>query len=495
MGTIRRQSIQASLILLVGLILGFLLRLYLFPKYLSPDEIGLLTVLLDTANLFATFIPLGSKSIFVKYLPYFQKDEDSPKGLLFLGVTISIIGFLIFLAVFFIFQAPLQEYYAKSTDAKLFSRYLIFLVPLVLFRVIYILGWGYSRALKKNVFNNFIKEIIVRVLTACLIIGYAYHLFDLDGMIFLYVTIYFISGAIMTYYIFRLGELKLQPRLDKLKHGKGKEIFYFGLFAVMTGAGSIILRSADSLLITSLKGTYAAGIYSVAFFIGLVIELPRRSISQITGPFIAEAAESNNTKQIASLYHKSSINQFLVGSIMLICVWINIDDLFALIPKGNIYQEGKYVVLFIGLGKLFDMSMGVNNEIIQNSPHYRFNFYTMTLLAFLGVITNILLIPILGIEGAAIASLISIFLVNTFKGVFIKYRFGLQPFGKNSLLALLISVIAYLFALILPSTGYEIINVLYKSFLTTLLFIGLAYSLSISTDINQLIRKTLKPFK
>lgn len=475
--------------------MGFVLRLYLFPKYLTPDEIGLLSVLLDTANLFAAFIPLGSKSIFVKYLPYFQKDEDSPRGLLFLGVAISAIGFLIFLVVFFIFQTPLQEYYAQSTDAKLFSRYLLFLIPLVLFRVIYILGWGYSRALKKNVFNNFIKEIVVRVLTACLILGYAYHLFDLDGMVFLYVTIYFISGAIMTFYIFRLGELKLKPRLEKLRDGKGKEIFYFGLFAVMTGAGSIILRSADSLLITSLKGTYAAGVYSVAFFIGLVIELPRRSISQITGPFIAEAAERNNTRQIASLYHKSSINQFLVGSIMLICVWVNIDDLFALIPKGNIYEEGKYVVLFIGLGKLFDMSMGVNNEIIQNSPYYRFNFYTMTLLGILGVTTNIILIPILGIEGAAIASLISIFLVNTFKGIFIKYRFGLQPFGKNSLLALVISGIAYFFALVLPDTGLKILNVLYKSSLTTLLFLGLSYALNISEDINQLIKKSFKSLK
>ncbi len=494
MGTIRRQSIQATMVMAVGVLLGFVLKLFVFTAYLSTEQIGLLTTLLDAANFFAAFIPLGSQAIFVKYLPFFRtKKNGDPKGLLSIGFILSTVGFSIFLLLFLFFKESIIAFY--QNQAPLFSKYIYLLIPLVAFRVLFTVGQAYGWALKKNIFPLIVKDILVRVLTGIIVITFAAHWFSLDGLVIWFVMVYFISGAVMTYYLFRGGFLDLSKPGKKLRQGKGKEILYFGFFAIMTSAGDIIIRNVDSLMITSMVSLEATGIYTIAFFIGQIIELPRRAVGQITAPFVAEASAKNDKTQIATLFHKTAINQFLIGSILLICVWTNIDSLFELIPNGNEYRSGKFVVLIIGLGKLFDMSMGINSNIIQHSEYYRFNFYTMSLMGIIGIATNIILIPVLGITGAAIASLITIALANIIKGIFLSYRFHLQPFNLNFMKAIIISLLSSGLAYALPTLPFPLLDIVYRSIIVIVAFGTVVFLTNVSKDSSQLIQLMLKKLK
>lgn len=490
MGIIRKQSIQGTIILAVGVLLSLVLRLIIFTRFLDEEQIGLLAVLLDAANLFAAFIPLGSQSIFTKYLPYFRNKEGQPKGLLFTGIVLTALGLAIFFLLFFLFQDELVSFY--SDKAPLLAEYLFYLVPLVVFRVIYVVGQSYSQAIKKNIFPLIIKELLVRILTALLVLAFASNWFDLDGLVFWYVFIYFISGSIMTGYLAQLKHLDLKPVRGKLRGGLGKEIFTFGFFALIYSGGAVLTRNVDSIMITSFSnlGTddnlKATGIYTIAFLIGMIIELPRRAVSQITAPFIADALAKKRMDQIEVLYHKSSINQFLAGALLFICVWTNLDSLYDLMPKGEIYRTGTWVVFFIGLSKLFDMSMGVNSQIIQNSIYFRFNTYSMALLAVLAVGSNVIFIPLYGINGAAIASFISLSLVNIIRSAFIKYRFGLQPFRSNSLIALGIGGICWIIAYFLPDLGNAYLDILYRGLITTIAFASLVFASKVSEDANKI---------
>ena len=475
----------------LGVLLGLALRLFIFTGLLTTKEIGLLTTLLDAANIFAAFIPLGSQSIFVRYLPYFKNPLDkAPKGLLLIGASLSAIGFLVFSGLFLFFREPLTNFY--SSKAPLFANYIYYLIPLVFARVVFVLGAAYANSLKNNIIPLIIKEVLVRVLTGAVIIVYASKWFDLDGLVLLYVSIYFISGATLTFYLFRRRLLNFSNPLSAVKKGMAKEILSFGLFAVFTSTGEILIRNIDSVMITSIKGLEAAGIYSIAFFLGQIIELPRRALGQVTSPFIAQASASDNRLQLESIYHKSAINQFLVGSFLLICIWTNIDSLLSIIPNGEDYVAGKYVVLFIGLGKLFDMSMGVNGVIIQNSKHYKFNFYSLGLLAILGIITNLILIPKLGINGAAIASLISFFGINILKVIFIKAKFNLTPFNSNSVKAIFIALICLGVVSLIPEFHSAILSILLKGVVATLIFLVLVIKLDVSEDFNQLVQSLIK---
>ena len=152
-------------------------------------------------------------------------------------------------------------------------------------------------------------------------------------------------------------------------------------------------------------------------------------------------------------------------------------------------------MLFIGLGKLFDMSMGINTNIIQNSRYFKFNFYAISLLAVLGISTNLILIPILGINGAAIASLISISLVNISRAIFIKYKFDLQPFGSRSPLAALIVLICYITSMLLPELQSALWDIFYRSVCVVLVFSFLAITSKVSQDLNNSFTELIKKAK
>ncbi len=112
-------------------------------------------------------------------------------------------------------------------------------------------------------------------------------------------------------------------------------------------------------------------------FIAVIIEIPKRSLSQVLIPLVVQANKDHDIKTLNVLYKKSSINQFLIGTMIFLIIWLNIDSLFSLIPNGDIYRQGKWVVFLISLAKLFDMLTGINAEIVGTSRYYK-----MDLLSF-----------------------------------------------------------------------------------------------------------------
>ena len=75
-------------------------------------------------------------------------------------------------------------------------------------------------------------------------------------------------------------------------------------------------------------------------------------------------------RHIETIYKKSALNLFIIGSFLLLGIWANIDSIFSLLPKSDIYAQGKWVVLLIGLGRVADMMTGLNTEILVNSKTF-----------------------------------------------------------------------------------------------------------------------------
>ena len=131
------------------------------------------------------------------------------------------------------------------------------------------------------------------------------------------------------------------------------------------------------------------------------------------------------------LYQKSALNQLIAGSFIFVCLVGSLNELFLIMPNGSIYAPASTVVILIGLAKLIDTSSGSNSEILSNSDYFRYNFVSITILAPLGIATNLLLIPKLGLTGAAWASLITMFLVNAFRFFIIYWKLKMIPFFRK----------------------------------------------------------------
>jgi len=265
----------------------------------------------------------------------------------------------------------------------------------------------------------------------------------------------------------------------------------YSLLSFAGTAGMIVIGKVDSIMVSGLLGLAANAVYTTAFYMATVIEVPKRALSQVAMPLIARAFEKKDMKDIQMIYQKTSINQFIIGALILIGIWANLDNIFQLVPKSDIYETGKYVVLIIGVGKLLDMIFGPSSEIIVLSKYYGFNIILIILLAGSIVYANNLLIPTYGINGAAIGSAIALILFNFIKFVFIWATLKMQPFTWATFRVLLITILTIGINLILPKVDNVFIDIIYRSTIITILFGTLILFSKASSDGNRLAEKAL----
>jgi len=247
----------------------------------------------------------------------------------------------------------------------------------------------------------------------------------------------------------------------------------------------------DQVMISGMLGLHWNGIYTTAFYIAVVIEMPRRALTQITTPLVSRAFDRGDMAEVGTLYKKVSINQMIAGSLLYIGIAANLSSIFRLVPNNEVFIQGITVVNVIGIGKLLDMTFSLNGEIIVMSRYFRFNVVSLIILAFLAVLLNLWLIPIYGIDGAAWASAIALFLYNAVKMAFVWIRLGVQPFAWNNVKMLGIGAGVLTTGLYLPAFSNVFVDIIVRSALITVLFMGGVLFFRVSNDVNGLLRSVL----
>jgi O-antigen/teichoic acid export membrane protein len=433
-GLVIRQSIKSTLLTYIGVGLGALNLLFFFPRYLNPELIGLRELLLGVALSLSIFTQLGMQSAMSRFFPYFQDDQRQHNGFLLFTLGVVALGLLGFGGLFVGLQGYWEGLFADKSAAV--NAYWGMILPLTGMMMLQNVLEIWARLHYRIVVNALLREIGLRLALTGLTLAYAKGLIGWDGFLWGMCGSYGVSALLLAGYLKGMGVLYLNPTYVKVRRALRPIMARYSVWMIVGGAGVVINERIDGLMLAWLAGLASTGIYSLSFFIGTIIEMPRRSVSQISGTLITHAWKARDFRALAKLHRQAALNQMLIGGILLILIWTQIDTVFDLMPNGNIYREGKWVVLWIGLARWFDMSNGVNTEIIMNSPYYRFNLVSIVLLGIISFTANYLLIPVYGLTGAAAGSTLSILLFNLLKGGFLWYRLGIQPFNQQTIKAL-----------------------------------------------------------
>ena len=490
MGIVIRQSIYSSIISYTGVVIGYINLLYLYPKFLSTDQIGLFRTIQDAAILFAPFAQFGLSQTIIRFYPQLARDKKSSHSFISFMSLLALVGFILFFLLFKIFESSLLAYFQDNAAEVIQYTNLVLWLTLIL--VMVSVMEAFSRSLLKTVVPNLLREVMARLFLSVLVLLYFTKTITFDQFIIGSVISYLIWLLILMFYLWRQGELSIQINFKSLDQKRLPELIKYSLLSFAGMAGLILIGKIDSMMVSALLGFSANAVYTTAFYMATVIEIPKRALSQIAMPLISRAFERNDIKEVASLYRKTSINQLIIGSLLLIGVWINLDSMFALMPKGEVFSVGKWVVIIIGTGKLVDMLFGPSSEIIVLSKYFKFNIVLILILAVLIVVSNNLLIPRYGIEGAAWGSAFALITFNAIKYLFIYAKYKIQPFGSNTLKVLLIASLVLAANYFSSRLDFVVLDILLRSALTTLLFSGLILITKVSPEANELYNKGLR---
>src|SRR5690606_16252571 len=174
--------------------------------------------------------------------------------------------------------------------------------------------------------------------------------------------------------------------------------------------------------------------------------------------------------------------------LIFLAIWINIDNLYHFVPNKSIYETGKWVVLLIGLGKLSDVLFSVNGEIIVFSRFYIFNITSTLLMSVLVIILNLLMIPIWGIEGAALSSLLSMFFYNLIKYLYVKKRLGFDPFTWDIAKIIFVGALVYgLNYYFIPTFSPVLLDIAIRLIFLFISYAGFTWLLKIAPDSQKMV--------
>lgn len=505
MGIVAKQSVWNTITLFTGVFLGAINTMFLFPMILEPEQYGLTRIIVTIGILASQFAMMGMPSILVKFLHKFRKEEGRSYGLLPFVLYFCIIGVLVVVVCMYFGKSIILMPYEGSAESIGEKFYLLF--PLVFFITITGVLSNYLKAVFHSVFQLIVSEIIMRVSQTLLLIMYAFGWFDFDLFMLLFVLLYGIDAVLLLFYLVKIGEFDMALDKTVLTKENKKSFFKYGVANFFSGIGFRLSNMIDVLMISAMvitvgvdsdMGLKAVAIYSLAAYISSVIEMPARAIGNIAFSIIGKAWADDNLKEIISLYKKSAINQLVVGGLVFVGVWVNIDNIILLlneISKDSYdYSQIKYVVFFLGLAKLFHVSSGINGAIIMTSKYYLFGTYVTVALIFITFFTNWIFIPPYGIVGAAVATTISILLFNIISFLFLWMKFKFQPFTIKTLLTISIGIAVYFLVTLLPQMGSPMVDLLLQSIIVLVVYLPLIIGLKISSDINTLVNKVSMKF-
>ena len=479
MGIVRNQSIKNSISFYIGMVIGAINTVIIYPNVFkdNPEHFGLIQILVAYALVVSTFTTFGIPKTFVRFFPTIKEKGQ----LYFLSLITPLLGFVLALLSYFLFKEQIFELLNAST---LLRDNFFYIILLVFFIGFYDVLTAISRSFLSAAMPIFINEVFLKCYSMSVLLLYWFGYFDFTTFLKIYLFGYFLKFIILFLIQWRNNHFELQFSLKDLHL---KQMLSFGLFVLVSGASVMIVTRLDMMMIGSLLDLEQVAFYTVAFFIGNVIKVPGKSVISISSPLVANAWDKQDMKEIQTLYAKSSINQLIIGGVFFLCIWLNVDEIFSLLPDK--FQGGKWVVLYIALAQLFNMATGINGAIIVNSKYYKYDLYTTVLLVFVTITTNYLLIPRYGIDGAAMATAISVLLYNFIRLVLIKVKMNMHPFSLQTIYTVLLLFVMYFLLDLLPNTSYAFADIIWKSGVVLMISLPAVFYLNLSKDISSLVKE------
>ncbi|HEV7334285.1 MAG TPA: polysaccharide biosynthesis C-terminal domain-containing protein [Flavisolibacter sp.] len=483
MSTIRRQSLISSMVVYVGFAIGFL-NTYLFTRQggFTKEQFGLTAIFVAVAQLMYSLSSAAMPAFVTKFFPYY-KAHLSPKNndLLTIALVVPCIGFLPVIVLGLLFKETLVSNVFDNSPELL--QYYYWLFPFGFGYTIFMVLDMYTWQLQKAVLSNILKEVMFRAFVTVLIVLTMFGIINSFSMfIGLYAFVYVGLMLFLFVYLALQGHLHFTFQVSKVTRRFKKKIKALVTF-VWSGSLIFSLSSViDTLFIAAIlpNGIGAAGVFTFGQYMTSLIQAPQRAvISAATGPLSAAWREKDYGR-IQRIYQRSSINQLLFSCAMFSLIWINFEDGIATFQLQPAYLQAKWVFFYFGLTRIIDMGTGVNSQIIGTSSFWRFEFISGLVLLGLMLPLNFFLTRTLGMYGPALANLISFTVYNVIRFLFLYRKFGMQPFTRKTIYALVLAGVCFLLAY-LPfreKTGLQWLFIRSLVFLVPFVFFTLKLSLS-----------------
>ena len=481
MGIVAKQTFLNVIIICIAFAIGGFNTLVFYPLFLSAEDYGLVVFLLATSNLLMPLIGFGVHQTIIRFFSSYNTKDEQQKFMssvillpLFIALVVGGIGVVFYHSI----SAAL------SIQNPVIASYTWVIFAVAVATAYFEVFYAWARVQLQSVAGNALKEIFPRLYLFLLLM--ALYLFDLSFHCFI---VALVSG----YYLRLLLMIILANRFYPLRirlffPSDISSILTYSFTIFLAGSAGSLIIDIDKFMIPQLEEIKQTAFYAVAIFAATIVEVPARAMWQILSPLVATAVNENNFKEVNRLYRRSALNLVVVSGWFFLLINLNSEALFSLLPNEG-YQKATFVVLYISLAKLITMIFGCGGAIISNSSFYQISLVFSVVMALGVSILNMVWIPLYGIDGAALATLVVVGLSIAVKVMYLQFKIKAHPLSWNLLKALISVAILYTSFQYIDWTLSPIIQIILTSAMVSCLYFLIVVKFKLSDDLLRLVKR------
>ncbi len=486
MGVVLKESYKNTFTLLLAVLVGAINTLFLYVYFLEMEYYGLITFILSSAFIVRPLIALGVNHSIIKFFSAITTKSEKDK---FLSTALWLPLFVIipFVVLGVSFYDCIATQLSKENALVKNYTYLILLIGIATayFEIFY----AWARVHLKSVFGNVLKELFVRVSASLLLVAVYFKVINSHQFVLALVGVYFLQTLLMLFFALKL----YRPKFSWAVPANFREIIKYSLYIILSGSAATILIDIDKFMIPQKETIAQVAFYAVAVYIGSVIEIPGRAMSQIMQPLTAKAMNANHHKEVVAFYQKSSINLIVISGLLFVLINTNIQSLYQLLPTQ--YTAGVWVVFMISVAKLYHMFLGNNGAIISTSKHYKVLLPYGITMALTVIVLNNWFIDVFGVNGAALATLLVVLVFNSIKLGYVYVKFNMQPTSSKTWIALLVITLCTVLGLIVNFNVHPVLAILIKTIVLSSIYLFCVIQFRLSSDINKVYQNVRSKVK
>jgi O-antigen/teichoic acid export membrane protein len=229
-------------------------------------------------------------------------------------------------------------------------------------------------------------------------------------------------SSISVYILFK----KIDKPNDKSESFTITEIFKTSSPMALSAIAYFIMQSIDIIILSIYEGFDQIAYYSVSVKLAMLTTLALMSVNIVIAPRIAEIYENQNMQKLQMLIKHSTRIIFLISICVLSVLFFFSEEILGLFGQG--YVIANNALFFLLAAQFFNAVSGPGAIYLNMTGRQKTLNKILVSALIINILLNFYLIPIQGINGAAIATLASLIIWNTITTVLIYSRDKIKIF-------------------------------------------------------------------
>jgi len=407
---------------IISIVIIFINNIF-FTRLFGATVYGNYTYIFSWIILISALSTLGLDELLVREVSAYKNNEKQGSISLIVSWATKLVIFssaisgtlFLFVIYFFNIQQELQS----------FDAFVISLLAIPIIAILYTYQ-STMQGLKKIILGQLPEKIIRPLFFLIFLLGY-YLLFNkkFNDVLITLVSLNLLAFALSTIFIlFFVYKYIIVNIRDKIPLNHRRKWVNSALLIFFINSIAIINTKTDILMIGFFEEFDQVGIYNVALKLSQIIFITIFVINIVIAPLISQLYTSRQMAKLQKLINNSALFM-LVLSVPITLVLIIFNRQFLAI-FGIEFISGSNSLIILCIGQLINILGGSVGNILIMTRHEKESVKSMIVSVVINIVLNATLIPHLGIDGAAYATVISIFTWNTLMLYYVYKRTGLN---------------------------------------------------------------------